>query len=63
MTQAADFGRTWEYRFYDEGGLITFDRYPEGVNGRLDSDESAWRAADLFKTEHGIAVTRIERKS
>ena len=28
----AGFGRTWEYRFYDERGLITLDRFPKGVD-------------------------------
>ena len=63
MTQQANFDRIWEYRFYDRLGLITQDRYPEGVNGPLDGREQAWRAADLFKAEHGITVTRIEFKT
>ncbi|WP_405580211.1 hypothetical protein [Streptomyces sp. NBC_01190] len=57
----ANYDRTWEYRFYDESGLITAGDYPPGIDG-LDSDEQAWRAADLFKRENGIIVSRIERR-
>lgn len=58
----ANFGRTWEYRFYDENGLITAADYPPGTDS-FDSNEQAWRAADLFKQENGIIVTRIERRN
>ncbi|RRQ81579.1 hypothetical protein [Streptomyces griseofuscus] len=62
MTADASFGRTWEYRFYDERGLITFARYPQGVGEVFSADEEAWKAADLFKREHSITVTSIERR-
>lgn len=32
------------------------------MNGQLDANESAWRVADLFGTENGVPVTRIERQ-
>ena len=63
MTAEPDFNRTWEYRFYDDRGLITVDRFPVGLDVRFGADEEAWRAADLFKREHGTVVTRIERKA
>jgi hypothetical protein len=58
----ANYGRTWEYRFYDDKGLITAADYPPGIDG-IDGDEQAWRAADLFKRENAITVTRIERRN
>jgi len=62
MTSGPGFGRTWNFRYYDARGLITADAYPEGTLGRLDAVESAWRVAELFATENGITVTRIERQ-
>ncbi|WP_329321619.1 hypothetical protein [Streptomyces sp. NBC_01262] len=57
------FGRAWDYRFYDARGLITSDQYPDGINGTLDSNELAWRAAEVFQKDVGITVTRIERQN
>lgn len=61
MTVDPNFDRTWEYRFYDERGLITLDRFPQGVGVSYGADADAWRAAELFEREHGVAVNRIER--
>ena len=63
MTTEPGFVRAWNYRFYDAWGLITSDAYPEGVNGPLDANESAWRVAELFATECGITLTRIDRQN
>lgn len=62
MTADSNFDRTWEYRFYDERGLITLDRFPKGVGVSYGADTDAWRAAELFKREYGVTVTRIERE-
>ncbi|WP_439947153.1 hypothetical protein [Streptomyces sp. BBFR109] len=62
MTTEPDYNRTWEYRFYDERGLITFDRFPKGVGLSYGADTDAWLAAELFEREHGVTVTRIERE-
>ncbi|MGW5457041.1 hypothetical protein [Streptomyces sp. NPDC003996] len=62
MMADQNFGRTWEYRFYDERGLITLDRFPKDVDLSYGADTDAWRAAEMFQREHGVTVTRIERE-
>jgi hypothetical protein len=62
MTTEPNFARTWVYRFYDERGLITLDRFPNGVDVSFGADGDAWLAAERFERDHGITVTRIERE-
>ncbi|MFG3046209.1 hypothetical protein ACGFZR_14935 [Streptomyces sp. NPDC048241] len=57
----ANYGRTWEYHFYDERGLITGDRFPKGVGVSYGADTDACRAAEVFKRDFNVTVTRIER--